>query len=283
MLQGKTRKIGSGRKVAPFLLLLWALSAQAAEPANLVPRTSVAEGNGSIAAAWFAEPTSRYAHGALGDSIEAGALAFRLRDGTELRYRLPENRVFEDHQPRLLSLPSLGDLAMVVESDSRLGARLALYGFTGKSIALQAPIALQAYGPFIGTGHRWLAPVGVGDFDGDGKPDAALIVTPHLTGILRVYRLQAGALPLLAEAAGYSNHIYGQPEIVLSAVLPRPGGDWIITPDREGRGLVALTVENGKLVEKRKHALPARAVRLEQAGADFTVVLEDGRRLPLHF
>ncbi len=280
MLQGIASKIGSGRKAAPFLfalLLLFALPASATEPADLVPRTSVAQGSGGIAQAWLAEPTSRYAHGALGDSIEAGALAFRLRDGAELRFRLPENRVFEDHQPRLLALPGLGDLAMVVESDSRQGARLALYGLAGKSIAL------QAHGPFIGTGHRWLAPIGAGDFDGDGKLDAALIVTPHLSGILRVYRLQAGALPLLAEAAGYSNHIYGQPEIVLSAVLPRPGGDWIVTPDREGRRLVALTVEHGKLVEKRSQALPARAMRLQSHGADIAVDLEGGQTLTLRF
>lgn len=280
MLQGIASKIGSGRKAAPFLfalLLLFALPASATEPADLVPRTSVAQGSGGIAQAWFAEPTSRYAHGALGDSIEAGALAFRLRDGAELRFRLPENRVFEDHRPRLLSLSGLGDLAMVVESDNRLGARLALYGMAGKSIAL------QAHGPFIGTGHRWLAPIGVGDFDGDGKLNAALIVTPHLSGILRVYRLQAGALPLLAEAAGYSNHIYGQPEIVLSAVLQRPGGDWIVTPDREGRRLVALTVEQGKLVEKRSQTLPARAMRLQSRGADIAVDLDGGQRLTLRF
>jgi len=282
----RAQKSGSGRKAAPFLFLAAAIAlcpggALAAEPPDLVPRTTIAEGRGGIAAAWFAEPTTRYAHGALGDAVEAGALVFRLRDGREARLGLPDNRVFEDHRPRLIETPALGPLAMVVESDSRLGARLAFYGVAG------ADIVLRAHAPFIGTAQRWLAPIGSGDFDGDGQPDAALIVTPHLSGILRVYRLQEGALPLLAEASGYSNHIYGQPEIVMSAVFKRSEGgkpgDWIVTPDREGRRLVALAVEQGRLVEKASRALPGRIIRLDREGDDFIARFEAGSPFRVRF
>jgi len=40
----------------------------------------------------YSEPTTRYAHGILGDAIEFGALEIVTDTGKEMTLRLPENR-----------------------------------------------------------------------------------------------------------------------------------------------------------------------------------------------
>ncbi len=57
-----------------------------------------------IKSARYEEPTTRYAHGVLGDAIEHGALVMETDAGRTVRIRLPERRVFEDTLPRVLTL-----------------------------------------------------------------------------------------------------------------------------------------------------------------------------------
>ncbi|WP_341703626.1 hypothetical protein [Ferrovibrio sp.] len=274
------RQVGS-RRIAFRLLgglfptLLLACVAQAQD---LVPGTTLAHGAGAIRQAWFAAPTTRYPHGALGDPVEAGALVLRNPAGADYRLTLPEERVFEDLVPRLVTAGGLGDAAMVIESDRDQGARLSFYGLR------QEQVVLLAATPFIGRSNRWLALVGIGDFDGDGRAEeVALVAMPHLAGLLRVYRLQAGTLPLLAEAAGYSNHVYGRAEIAMSAVMKAAGRDLILVPDRGRRRLLRLSLRDGRLAEEEGAAqvLPAPLRRLRPEGAGFTAELDDGRVIPV--
>lgn len=163
---------------------------------------------GELIGARFDEPTTRYAHGVLGDDEEWGALVLRLDScltctggvAQEVTIRLPETRVFEDLEPRLFSLPDGRRLVAVVESDARQGARLSVYG----------PDGLFAAGPFIGRANRWLAPIGIGDLDGDGAVEIAYVDRPHLAKTLRVFRLDpAGRLSEVAQMSGFSNHRIG--------------------------------------------------------------------------
>ena len=50
--------------------------------------------------ATYEDPTTRYAHGVLGDAVEWGTLTIR-DNGKTRRVRLPDDRVFEDLTPRL--------------------------------------------------------------------------------------------------------------------------------------------------------------------------------------
>ncbi|CAN0601882.1 unnamed protein product, partial [Ectocarpus sp. 12 AP-2014] len=106
-----------------------------------------------VRAAEYADPTTRYAHGVLGDAIEHGALVVETTNGRRLRFILPQSRVFEDTNPRVVDVDGDGDAeVVVVESDAQRGARLAIYDETG----------LIAANDYIGQRNRWLAPAGVG-------------------------------------------------------------------------------------------------------------------------
>src|SRR5690606_28377321 len=116
-----------------------------------------------IRAASYAGPTTRYDHGVLGDAVEWGTLVLRT-DRVTRRIVLPPDRVFEDLTPRLADLDGDGAPEVItVETDLTLGARLAIYGESG----------LIAATPFIGRPHRWLAPLGAADLDGDGRVEIA--------------------------------------------------------------------------------------------------------------
>ncbi|MGH1466310.1 MAG: FG-GAP repeat domain-containing protein [Cognatishimia sp.] len=154
-----------------------------------------------IVSARFTDPTTRYAHGVLGDAIEWGTLELRLSNGARRRIILPESRVFEDLAPRLIDVD--GDNApeaIVVESSQTAGARLAIYGAAG----------LLAATPFIGQRNRWLAPIGAADLDGDGLIEIAYVDRPHLAKTLRVWRFQNNALTQIATHNNLTNHRIGQ-------------------------------------------------------------------------
>ncbi|EPX80049.1 FG-GAP repeat domain-containing protein [Litoreibacter arenae] len=161
----------------------------------------------TIVEARYAEPTTRYAHGILGDAIEWGALELVIEDAanrTTLKIRLPKDRVFEDVAPRLADVDGDGfPEVVVVETQIDTGAQLAIYDETGKIAAT----------PHIGRANRWLAPVGVADLDGDGFVELAYIDRPHLAKTLRIWRFRDGALMHVADQPGLTNHRIGERDI----------------------------------------------------------------------
>ncbi len=159
-----------------------------------------------VVSARYEEPTTRYAHGVLGDAIEHGALVMETAEGRAFRVRLPEARVFEDTEPRLFDVDGDGEReVIVVESDQLLGARLSIY----------EPDGLLASNEFIGQRNRWLAPAGVGaaDIDRDGRVEFVYVDRPHLARTLRIYEFRPGALKLEASFEGVTNHRIGERDI----------------------------------------------------------------------
>jgi len=106
---------------------------------------------------------------------------------------------------------------------------------------------------------RWLNPVGVADLDGDGRAEIAAVITPHIGGTLKVYRREGAALVEIAALGGFSNHIYGTPELALSLTLAlTPGGKTrLLVPDTARRNLRVIALELGKLVETARCPLRA--------------------------
>ncbi|WP_343503656.1 VCBS repeat-containing protein [Alloyangia pacifica] len=189
-------------------------------------------------AARYAEPTTRYDHGVLGDAVEWGALRFDGPDGPVL-LRLPQTRVFEDIAPRVVPLPEGGWAALVVESDQSEGARLALY----------TPRGLLAATAFIGQAHRWLAPLGGADLDGDGALELAYVDRPHLAKTLRVVRYRPGDPQLRDVAArpGLTNHRIGWDHIA-GGLRDCGSGPEMVLADGDFSRLVAARLRAGRLV-----------------------------------
>ena len=145
-------------------------------------------------------PTDRYDHAVLGDAMEWGGLDLTTASGQVLRVTLPESRVFEDVTTRLADLDGDGDReVIVVETDIARGAMLAVYDASGR-VAATAP---------FGETHRWLAPAGIADLDGDGRIEIAYVDRPHLARELVVMRLEGAELIELARLASLTNHRIG--------------------------------------------------------------------------
>ena len=206
-----------------------------------------------IVSASYAEPTPRYQHGVFGETEEWGALAFGLSDDQRMILRLPETRVFEDIAPRLADVDGDGAPEMiVVETDLSLGARLAIYDEAG----------LVAATPFIGQTHRWLAPIGVADLDGDGLIEIAYIDRPHLARLLRVWRFQDGTLVEVAQVEGLTNHRLGDPAIG-GGLRDCGAGPEMITANARWSRLVASRLVGGRIES-----------RFVAEGVDFAAALD---------
>ncbi|MBZ0127563.1 MAG: VCBS repeat-containing protein [Rhodobacteraceae bacterium] len=200
-----------------------------------------------ILKAAYAEPTTRYDHGVLGDAVEWGALVLTVdtcdgcaeRQVRRFTIRLPENRVFEDIAPRIIHDEFAMTYAMVVESDLALGARLAIYTAAGLSAAT----------PFIGQRNRWLAPVGAGDLDGDGIPEIAYVEKPHLSRELKVWRFSEAGLEHVASLGGLSNHRIGE-DYISGGIRDCGDGPEMVTADAGWQNVMATRLVAGRLVTR---------------------------------
>jgi hypothetical protein len=186
-------------------------------------------GNG-VTWAYYSNATTIYDHGILGDAIEAGALRAEtpLTGPCDSMFYLGDEAVFEDVTPRIADVTGDGlKDVVVIETRLNAGASLAVYGMDGDSFVKLAAT------PYIGRPHRWLAPAGIADFDGDGMLDVAYVETPHIDGTLRIWSFRDNQPREIASDPGYSNHRIGQnfitggvrdcgngPELVL------PNADW---------------------------------------------------------
>lgn len=159
------------------------------------------------------EPTDRYDHDVLGGLppwtvLEVGAVACgACRHGSETTWvRLPEDLVFEDVAPRLWDVTGDGrPEIVVVESHADKGARLAVWSYSD----LGGTLTRLATTDFIGQPHSWLAPAGVGDFDGDGAVEIAYVDRPHILGDLVFVRLSGDGLVETSRLHGLTNHRIG--------------------------------------------------------------------------
>ncbi len=229
-----------------------AARAQSPPPAAVqrIPHSQAVSGSRNMAWAWLGTPTDHYPHAALGTRVHARSLhaIVTQRNGTQrqLAVTLPPDRVFEDRMLRLADLEGDGgEQIIVIESDPQRGSALAVYGLRTGAGSRQPVLATLARSPFIGTPMRWLNPVGVADFDGDGRPDLAAVTTPHIGGVLTLYRYAPPRLDPVATLPGFSNHRHGTVEQQMAAVVHRPGQrPALIIPGNDLRTLYAVRLDD---------------------------------------
>ncbi len=218
-----------------------------------LPDGLVATADGDIRAAWYIGPTRRYAHGILGDAIEASALRVETADGRELTYDLPADMVFEDRTPRIVDLDGDGrNEVIAIRASTTEGGGVAVYALR------EGRLTEVAANKFIGLRNRWLNIAAIADVTGDGRKDVAYVRTPHIGGMLRLFRYADG-LRFISEIDGFSNHAIGAREQRLSAVADIDGdGDMEIVVPSDNRTTVRIVDFKDGLMEIAAVDLPGR-------------------------
>jgi len=201
-----------------------------------------------IERAWFGPADRSHGHDALGIGRYPGRLYAIVRDSGrqhEVHLDLPVDAAFEDGLIRLADLDADGSPQIVLVAASRsAGAAVTVVGVERRD---GAPVLLErARGPSVGPG-RWLNPVGMGDFHGDGRQDVVAVTTPHIGGVLTLYRYQRPHLVPVAFERDVSNHVYGEVEQQLAAVTIRDGRRCVAIPNQSRHRLrfLAPTLRGG--------------------------------------
>lgn len=218
----------------------------------------------------FAGPDAqRYRHAVLGDGIEATRVLWLERHGLQLlrALELPPPHVFEDIAPRPVALPGRpGATGLLTVRAGPQGGQLALLA---ADPARPAHLELLALGEPVGGHYRWLAP------STDGQHMMA-VHTPHIGGVLHVYRLQPPGLVWRRLVGDVSTHAIGSRETDLAVWWQ--GRLWL--PSQDGRQLRHLN-PGQDWADEGSLPLPARLVQATTAadGSAWVGLLADGRVL----
>jgi len=213
------------------------------DPAYLADSV-VAKGQGDIQRAWLSDATTRYQHGVFGIAVEAASITAQLRNGQRVKFTLPENSVFEDRRLRLVDMDGDGKQEIIsMRTYLDKGAALVVLGLNNNLLEIVAEA------PAIGLPMRWLNPVGVADFDGDGALEIAVVNTPHIGGTLKLYQLSGDQLAEKYALYGFSNHANKSLPQQLSAIMDLDGDDQpeILLPNAGRSSLEIVTVKKGAL------------------------------------
>lgn len=195
--------------------------------------SSAAAASPVIERAWFGPADRNHGHDSLGVGSYPGRIHAMVREGGRqhtLQFELDSDSAFEDGLVRLADLDADGLPELVVVSASRsAGAAIAVLGVERRDGAWV--LAERARSPSVGRG-RWLNPVGVADFHGDGRPDVVAVTTPHIGGVLTLYRYRRPELVPVAHEGDVTNHVYRSPEQHLAAVIVRDGRQCVAVPNQ---------------------------------------------------
>jgi len=205
----------------------------------------------------LSDPTDRYPHDVLGRIPAFGAmtvtaqLCFACASPRGMaKLTLPEQLVFEDVAPRLWDVTGDGRAEIVVvQAHATQGARLTVWALRDPGNEGAPLFRMIAATDFIGTRFRWLAPVGIGDFTGDGRAEIAYVETPHLGKTLRLVGLDGDRLTARGALSGVTNHRIGE-ETIAGGVRVCSGRAEAVLASADWRRIVTVGWQNGALVSR---------------------------------
>ncbi len=227
------------RQILPYVSVALTLIAANA------PAETIAEAN-------YKNQVKHYGHFALGEPHEYSHLSVTTDKGRKLVFKLPENEAFEDLKPRLAELSANSPKKILtIVSKHGSGSRLVLFAINNNQLEISA----QSHA--IGLPNRWLNPVGVADLDGDGQAEISAVITPHIGGILKVYKQQGKELVEIAAMDGFSNHAYRSTELALSTPSYIAGKMQLLVPDDSRQSLRIIALVNNRLIETGRCRLPS--------------------------
>lgn len=224
-------------------------------------------GDGGHVVALAGPDAQRYRHGVLGDTVEATRVLWLERHSLDpLRVlELPAPHVIEDIAPRPVALPGrAGAIGLLTVRAGPDGGQLALLSADPER---PAQLRLEALGDPVGGFHRWLAPTT------DGRQLVA-VHTPHIGGVLHVYRQDGQALTRRRLRSDVSTHAIGSRETDLAVWLQGR----LLLPSQDGMD-VHVVHPAQDWADEGTLALPARvvqAIALADAPA-WVGLLVDGR------
>jgi FG-GAP-like repeat len=208
-----------------------------------LPENLIAKDDAKQVTARYTLPTTRYAHGILGDQIEGGGLLVTVKD-KQYHYKLADAFVFEDLQPRLADVDNDGALEFVtIQSSLTQGGSVAVYKIVNDSLQ---PFLSSGY---IGSSSRWLNIAAIADLDNDGKMEIAWVQTPHIGGILKIARIENSKWTLLDEKSGVTNHRIGSKNLCLSVLTATTPLKTLYIPTQVYDMVKGFQLQNGKIVE----------------------------------
>ncbi len=208
-----------------------------------LPEKQIAQDLNRNTYAQYAIPTEIYGHGVLGDKIEAQQLVVVV-DGAFYQHTLPNDYVFEDIRPRLYDVDGDSELEFItIRANIFQGAGIAIYKI------IDEKLVEYAYVPEIGTPNRWLNIVTIADLDNDGLVEIVWIETPHIGGILKVAKINSGALQVLAQKAQYSNHGIGERNLCLSVLTSQSNTKPFYVPSQSRDKIVGFTFSNNEFFD----------------------------------
>jgi hypothetical protein len=223
---------------------------------------------------WLESENESYAHGVLGDRIEASSLRILNLESLESAlFTVEEGTVIEDLAPRIgngyvqTTLSSLG-----------LGSFPALINLDG---------TLAAQGEAIGKSFRWMHSLGSMDFDGDGEIELAYVKTPHIGGTLILYEKVGDELVPEYQVSGVSTHRIGSRNLEAFAFFSLEDYDnpIIAVPDKRLRSIKLFTLidEQFVLIQELETSWPVSS-NIEVVESENGVLLAAGSEdFKLHF
>ena len=185
----------------------------------------------------LADPTTDYAHGILGDEIEARSIVLidsQPHPKISNRIAIVGDLVFEGLAPLWADLNGDGRSEIIVTaSNATQGAQILVFDESGEQIAA---------GLAIGQGYRWRHQIAVAPFGPNGELELVEVLTPHLGGIVNFYQLRDDRLDVVAQLPGYTSHVIGTRNLDMAAAgdFDGDGQPEILLPSQDLQTLAGI-------------------------------------------